>query len=190
MTTIEGGALSLPGEAEVEAVYLQRFHGIRKDANGDMDVVLPGGKYNLTDIAACVGIGQLKQLDAFNAKRKALAAHYFKHMQTDPPLLLPREDDGHSWHMFAPLLPLDKLRISRKQFIQMMHEQGIGVGIHYPAMHLFSLYRKLGYQEGDFPNTERIGRETVTLPLFPGMALADVERVCQAVGDILVESRS
>ncbi len=191
MTTIEGGALSLPGEAEAKAVDLQRFHGIRKDANGDMDVVLPGGKYNLTDVAACVGIGQLRQLDAFNARRKALAAHYFDHMQTNPALLLPaRGDEGHSWHMFAPLLPLDKLRINRQQFIQMMHEQGIGVGIHYPAMHLFSLYRKLGYQAGDFPKTERIGRETVTLPLFPGMESADVERVCQAVSDIIVESRS
>lgn len=191
MTTIEGGALSLPGEAEVKAVELQRFHGIRKDAAGDLDVVLPGGKYNLTDVAARVGLGQIKHLEAFNARRRALAMHYFAHVQTDPPLLLPaRGDDGHSWHMFAPLLPLDQLRISRQQFIQMMHGRGIGVGIHYPAMHLFSFYRQLGYKAGDFPNTERIGRETVTLPLFPGMEFADVERVCQAVSDIIVESRS
>lgn len=191
MTTIEGGALSLPGEAEVKAVELQRFHGIRKDATGDLDVVLPGGKYNLTDVAARVGLGQLKHLEAFNAKRRVLAMHYFAHLQTDPPLLLPaRGDAGHSWHMFAPLLPLDTLRISRNQFIQMMHELGIGVGIHYPAMHLFSFYRQLGYKEGDFPNTERIGRETVTLPLFPGMEFADVERVCRAVSSIIVESRS
>jgi len=191
MTTIEGGALSLPGEVEVKAVELQRFHGIRKDPEGNLDVVLPGGKYNLTDVAARVGLGQLKHLEAFNAKRRALAMHYFAHVQTDPPLLLPaRGDEGHSWHMFAPLLPLDKLRISRQQFIQMMHGLGIGVGIHYPAMHLFSFYRQLGYKEGDFPNTERIGRETVTLPLFPGMEFADVERVCQAVSDIIVESRS
>ena len=191
MTTIEGGALSLPGKAETEAVELQRFHGIRKDAAGDIDVVLPGGKYNLTDVAACVGLGQLKQLDAFNAKRRALAMHYFDHLKTEPPLLLPaRGDEGHSWHMFAPLLPLDRLRISRQQFIQLMHDRGIGVGIHYPAMHLFTLYRQFGHSEGDFPNTERIGRETVTLPLFPGMEFADVERVCQAVADILLESRS
>lgn len=191
MTTIEGGALSLPGDAEIEAVELHRFHGIRKGPAGNLDVVLPGGKYNLTDVAARVGLGQLKQLDAFNAKRRALAMHYFAHLRTDPPLLLPvRGDEGHSWHMFAPLLPLDKLRISRQQFIQMMHELGIGVGIHYPAMHLFTVYRQLGYKEGDFPNTERIGRETVTLPLFPGMEFADVERVCQAVTAIIVESRS
>ncbi len=191
MTTIEGGALSLPGDIEVKAVELQRFHGIRKDSAGNLDVVLPGGKYNLTDVAARVGLGQIKHLDAFNTKRRALAMHYFAHMQTDPPPLLPaRGDEGHSWHMFAPLLPLDKLRISRQQFIQMMHELGIGVGIHYPAMHLFTVYRQLGYQAGDFPNAERIGRETVTLPLFPGMEFADVERVCHAVRDIIAESRS
>ena len=66
-----------------------------------------------------------------------------------------------------------------------MHDRGIGVGVHYPALHLFSAYRKLGYQQGDFPNAERIGRETVTLPLFPSMQLADVDRVCDAVADIL-----
>ena len=191
MTTIEGGALSLPGKPETEALELYRFHGIRKDAAGDVDVVLPGGKYNLTDVAARVGLGQLKHLEAFNAKRRALAMHYFAHLKTEPPLLLPaRGDEGHSWHMFAPLLPLDRLRISRQQFIQLMHERQIGVGIHYPAMHLFTLYRKFGHREGDFPNTERIGRETVTLPLFPGMEFADVERVCEAVADILLESRS
>jgi len=191
MTTIEGGALSLPGKPETEALELYRFHGIRKDAAGDLDVVLPGGKYNLTDVAARVGLGQLKHLEAFNARRRALAMHYFTHLQTEPPMLLPaRGDEGHSWHMFAPLLPLDRLRIGRQQFIQLMHDRGIGVGIHYPAMHLFTLYRQFGHSEGDFPNTERIGRETVTLPLFPGMEFADVERVCQAAADILLESRS
>jgi len=191
MTTIEGGALSLPGKPETEALELYRFHGIRKDAAGDVDVVLPGGKYNLTDVAARVGLGQLKHLEAFNAKRRALAMHYFTHLKTEPPLLLPaRGDEGHSWHMFTLLLPLDRLRISRQQFIQLMHDRGIGVGIHYPAMHLFTLYRQFGHSEGDFPNTERIGRETVTLPLFPGMEFADVERVCEAVADILLESRS
>ena len=66
-----------------------------------------------------------------------------------------------------------------------MHAHGIGVGVHYPALHLTTLYRKLGYAEGNFPNAERIGRETVTLPLFPGMQLADVDRVCGTVAQIL-----
>jgi hypothetical protein len=91
--------------------------------------------------------------------------------------------------MFAPLLPLDRINISRKQFVEAMHQRGLGVGIHYPALHLFSLYREQGYREGDFPNAERIGRETVTLPLFPAMELADVERVCAAAKEIIESAR-
>lgn len=190
MTTIEGGALSFADSDELKKFDLLRFHGISRDAEGNMDVSVAGGKYNLSDVAARVGVGQLPLLDGFNARRRELVAHYFKHFDTDPACLLPaRGDEGHSWHMFAPLLPLDRLSISRKQFIDAMHQRGLGVGIHYPALHLFSLYRELGYKEGDFPNAEKIGRETVTLPLFPAMELADVERVCAATGEIIETAR-
>jgi dTDP-4-amino-4,6-dideoxygalactose transaminase len=186
MTTIEGGALSMTDPQEAAQVDKLRFHGISKDADGQMDVTVAGGKYNLSDIAARVGLGQLPHLDGFNAKRRQLAMHYFACMSPDTGLRLPaRGDEGHSWHMFAPLLPLDRLALSRQQFIQEMHARGIGVGIHYPAMHLFSHYQALGYGPGDFPNAERIGRETVTLPLFPAMEQADVERVCQATAEII-----
>jgi hypothetical protein len=186
MTTIEGGALSLPSDAELKTVELQRFHGLQRDAEGNADVLLPGGKYNLSDVSACIGLSQLKLLEGFNDKRRQLVARYFERMKTDPPCLLPaRDDEGHSWHIFAPLLPLAHVDITRGQFIKAMHERGIGVGVHYPALHLFSAYRKLGCKEGDFPNAERIGRETVTLPLFPTMELSDVDRVCDAVGEIL-----
>lgn len=190
MTSLEGGALSIANTDELPRIDQLRFHGIVRGAEGAMDVVVAGGKYNLTDVAARVGLGQLKQLDGFNTKRRALAAHYFEHFHTDPPCLLPaRGDAGHSWHMFAPLLPLDTIKISRHDFIQKMHARGIGVGVHYPALHLFSLYRALGCQPGDFPNAERIGRETVTLPLFPAMSLADVERVCAAAAQILRDAK-
>jgi dTDP-4-amino-4,6-dideoxygalactose transaminase len=189
MTTIEGGALTFGFADEVKKFDLLRFHGISRDAEGNMDVSIAGGKYNLSDVAARVGLGQLAQLDGFNAKRRELVAHYFAHLDSDPACLLPaRGDDGHSWHMFAPLLPLEQLTITRKQFIDAMHQRGIGVGIHYPALHLFSLYRGLGYQEGDFSNAEKIGRETVTLPLFPAMTTADVERVCAAIKEIFSEA--
>ena len=69
-----------------------------------------------------------------------------------------------------------------------MHERGIGVGVHYPALHLFTAYRQLGYREGDFPNAERIGRETVTLPLFPTLELPDVDRVCAAAREVLAQA--
>jgi dTDP-4-amino-4,6-dideoxygalactose transaminase len=190
MTTIEGGALSFADDSELALFDKLRFHGISRDAEGNMDVSVAGGKYNLSDVAARVGVGQLPHIDAFNAKRRQLVARYFERMDTDPAFLLPAKgDEGHSWHMFAPLLPLDRLKISRKEFIQKMHERNIGVGIHYPALHLFSLYRGLGHKEGDFPNAERIGRETVTLPLFPAMTEADVDRVCAAIKEIFQEAK-
>lgn len=190
MTTIEGGALSFAFADEVKKFDLLRFHGISRDAEGNMDVSVAGGKYNLSDVAARVGVGQLARLDEFNAKRRELVGHYFDLLDAEPACLLPaRADEGHSWHMFAPLLPLDELTITRKQFIDAMHTRGIGVGIHYPALHLFSLYRGLGYKDGDFPNAEKIGRETVTLPLFPAMEKADVERVCVSIKEIFMENR-
>ena len=87
--------------------------------------------------------------------------------------------------MFAPLLPLDDLTISRSEFIRRMDQKGIAVGIHYPAIHLLSAYRELGWREGQFPNAERVGRETITLPLFPAMRMEDVDRVVDAVNEIL-----
>ena len=190
LTTIEGGALSLPDERELSTVELQRFHGLRRDPDGGTDVLLPGGKYNLSDVSASIGLSQLQQLPEFNAKRRLLAARYFERLHTDPPMRLPaRGDQGHSWHIFAPLLPLDRMRISRGDFIRRMHERGIGVGVHYPALHLFTAYRALGYRMGDFPTAERVGAQTVTLPLFPAMTLEDVDRVCAACADVLREAR-
>jgi dTDP-4-amino-4,6-dideoxygalactose transaminase len=90
--------------------------------------------------------------------------------------------------VFTPLLPLKS--ISRPQFIEAMKARGIGVGVHYPAIHLFSAYRALGYREGQFPNAERIGRETVTLPLYPAMDLQDVERVVAAASAIVRGERT
>jgi dTDP-4-amino-4,6-dideoxygalactose transaminase len=191
MTTIEGGAIAGGTPAELGLIEKHRYHGIERHPDGEMDVTLPGGKSNLSDVAAQVGLGQLARLDGFNARRRQLAGHYFARLESVEPALQlpPRGDEGHSWHMFAPLLPLPQLRISRAVFIEQMRARGIGVGIHYPAMHLFSYYRKLGYREGDLPSAERVGRETVTLPLFPAMTEADVDRVCGAVAEIFAEQR-
>lgn len=191
MTTIEGGALSVASEADAQQVEKLRFHGIIRLPDGTRDVDYPGGKFNMSDVSARLGIAQLAQLEGFNAKRRSLVAHYVENLRPDPSCMLPaRGDKGHSWNMFAVLLPLDKLRITRKQFIDAMHARGIGIGVSYEAPHLATLYRKLGYGEGDFPNAERIGRETVTLPLFPAMNLADVERVCDNVVEVLAAAKA
>jgi dTDP-4-amino-4,6-dideoxygalactose transaminase len=190
ITTIEGGAISGGSPEEVKAIELHRWHGQLKTGADGFDTLLAGGKYNLSDVAAAVGLGQLKHLEQFNARRRQLVARYFELWAQDPPLRLPeRGDEGHSWHVFTPLLPLEQLRLTRAEFITAMRERGIGVGVHYPAIHLFSCYRGLGYREGQFPNAERIGRATVTLPLFPAMELSDVERVVEAASAIVRGAR-
>jgi dTDP-4-amino-4,6-dideoxygalactose transaminase len=189
MTTIEGGAVSGGSAEEVKALELHRWHGQVKTAT-EVDTLFAGGKANLSDVAACVGLGQLARLEEFNAKRRQLVARYFELWSDHPLVRLPeRGDEGHSWHIFAPLLPLPKLRITRAQFIEAMSQRGIGVGIHYQAIHLFTAYRALGHREGQFPNAERIGRETVTLPLFPAMELSDVDRVVESINEVIAGAR-
>ena len=191
MTTIEGGALVLADDTEAARVDVLRFHGIRKDAQGNIDVLEAGGKYNLTDVAACVGRSQLRQLEKFNTRRRKLAMRYLTKMKTQPAMILPmRGDTGHAWHMFAPLLPLDKINITRAVFITEMAKHGIGVGVHFTSVPLYTYYRKMGYKPGQFPNAEFIGSRTVTLPLFPAMKLTDVDRVCDACADVLAAAKN
>lgn len=186
LTTGEGGALVASGEQELQYIERARFHGIERGFPGEIDVMFPGMKANMSDIAACIGLGQLARLEEFNARRRHLVDRYFRLWADDCPLRLPaRGDEGHSWHMFAPLLPLDEAGTTRAQFIGRMDELGIAVGVHYQAIHTFSAYRKLGWRSGMFPNAERIGRETVTLPLFPAMRDCDVDRVVDAVNQVL-----
>ncbi len=186
ITTAEGGCLVLNDAAETDLCTRLRLQGVVRLPDGGQEVEIAGGKHNLTDIAARIGLGQLKHLEAFTARRRLLARRYFERFDTDSGCELPLADFANcNWHMFQVLLPLARMRIDRGAFIQAMHQRGIGVGVHYPAMHLFGLYRRLGYNPGDFPQAERIGRATVTLPLFPAMSEADVDRVCAAVAEIL-----
>jgi dTDP-4-amino-4,6-dideoxygalactose transaminase len=157
---------------------------------GGMDVRAWGGKANLTDIAAAIGLGQLRSVDAFNAERRRLAHCYFEQWDRSLGFDLPPRDaqERGNWHMFQPLLPRD-LAARRAEFIDAMKEQGVGVGVHYPAMHLFSMFRAMGYGRGDFPVAEDIGARTVTLPLFPSMTQADVGRVCDSVAKVAAQLR-
>jgi dTDP-4-amino-4,6-dideoxygalactose transaminase len=186
ITTTEGGCLVMNTDEEAKLFEKLRLQGVTRSADGGMDVDVLGGKSNLTDVAAVIGVHQLRKLDTFNEKRRELAREYFRGFDRSLGCELPVEDYAQSnWHMFQPLLPLDKLKINRGRFIEQMKAQGIGVGVHYPAMHLFTLYRGLGFKPGDFPVAERIGRATVTLPLFAAMNNADVQRVCDAVSTVL-----
>ena len=189
LTTAEGGCLVLSDAAETDLCTRLRLQGVVRLPDGNQEVEVAGGKHNLTDIAARIGLGQMKQLEGFTARRRSLARRYFERFETESGCVLPLADFTNcNWHMFQVLLPLERLRIGRGEFMQALHQRGIGSGVHYPAMHLFGLYRKLGYNPGDFPQAERIGRATLTLPLFPAMADADVDRVCAAVAEIIREN--
>ena len=185
MTTIEGGALSFRDPGELERAERLRFHGIRKLPGGTMDVLEHAGKSNLSDVSAAIGLAQLAKLEGFNARRGALARRYLEKLGGVAGVRLPAAGHaGHSWHLFAPLLDFDALGTTRERFIQAMHARGIGVGVHYQALHLFEAFRRLGYRAGDFPNAETIGARTVTLPLHTQMQDEDVDRVCTAVEDL------
>jgi dTDP-4-amino-4,6-dideoxygalactose transaminase len=186
MTCIEGGAIATGDGKAAHLVEQYRFHGIERNAEGEIDVMFPGTKSNLTDVAAQVGIEQLKRLDGFNARRRALANLYFAELESCSGAVLPaRGDSGHAWHMFQLLIDFAARGITRPAFQKMMAARGIGIGVHYPCIPGLSYYRQQGYRPEDTPVAARIGRETVTLPLFPAMQDEDVGRVCAALREVL-----
>ena len=192
MTAIEGGALVVNDEAEARKVEELRFHGIRRLPDGTRDVAFPGGKFNLPDVNARIGLMQLARLPAFLARRRELAERYFERFDTDPPCELPPRPvpgDGQTWNMFSVLLPLDRITLSRQAFREALAARGIATGVSYEALHLSTLGQRFGYHRGDFPNTERIADSTVTLPLHAGMDEADVDRVCAACAEVLAGAR-
>jgi dTDP-4-amino-4,6-dideoxygalactose transaminase len=179
MTTTEGGAISTADKPEAERLESYRFHGIKRNALGEIDVIFPGAKSNLTDIAAQIGIDQLRRLDGFNARRLALASQYFEQLDGLKSVVLPaRGDSGHSWHMFQVLIDFPAQGMTRPEFQARMADRGIGIGVHYPSIPSLAYYRSVGNQPEDTPVAARVGRETVTLPLFPAMTDEDVPRVC------------
>lgn len=196
LTTSEGGALVLPADIDPAFCERLRLQGVRRLDGGEMEVDVAGHKGNLTDLAATIGLGQLRRLDEFTARRRQLARRYFARLEPtagapDVGLGLPPADFADSnWHMFQVLLPLERMKISRGDLIAALRERNIGAGVHYPAMHLFALYRNLGYAPGDFPQAERVGATTLTLPLFPAMSDADVDAVCAHLLDLVSLSRA
>ena len=188
LTSIEGGCLVMTDEDEAKLAEQYRLQGVVRSGTDGMDVEILGGKSNLTDVAARVGLGQLARLDEFTRLRCELAREYFKLL--DCPeihalgLALPLADFTQSnWHMFQVMLP-DGGR-SRAEIMDKLTALGIGTGVHYPAIHLFTLYRTLGWKAGDFPHAERAGRTLLTLPLFPTMTADDVNRVVDALTHVL-----
>ena len=186
MTTLEGGAISTGDATAAELLEQYRFHGIKRNGFGEVDVMFPGAKSNLTDVAAQIGIDQLRRLDGFNARRRELAHRYFEALQGFTGVVLPaRGDAGHSWHMFQVLIDFAARRMTRPEFQKRMADRGIGIGVHYPSIPSLKFYREAGYRDEDTPVAARVGRETVTLPLFPAMTDEDVVRVVDELKAVL-----
>lgn len=188
LTTTEGGCLVLNNEDEARLAEKYRLQGVTRSGFDGMDVDVLGGKFNMTDVAAVIGLNQLQQLQDITARRHVLARHYFAtfgadfEQQTGAQLPLANFENSN-WHMFQLVLPQATIRAD---FMKVMKEQhNIGCGVHYPPIHLFQMYRERGFKAGMFPVAESVGRRIVTLPLFPRMREDDVERVVAAVRNVL-----
>jgi dTDP-4-amino-4,6-dideoxygalactose transaminase len=195
LTTIEGGCLVFNterfGEQQVSLAEKLRLQGLVRHGPDGMEVDVLGGKDNLTDVNAVIGLHQLKQLDRFQEQRIALAKYYFNRLRqsglSEMGLGLPIADFINSnWHMFQVVLPLDRLGQSRSQIMLALKERGIGTGVHYPIITSFALYRERGYSAKATPVANAIGQSILTLPLFPAMTKADVDRVVMALQEVLV----
>ena len=192
LTTGEGSCLVLNNEEEAVLAEKYRLQGVTRSGVDQIDVDVLGGKYNMTDIAAAIGLGQMKTIDAVTAHRESLARHYYQCFGPDfeaaTGAQLPQPAFGSAnWHLFQIILP-DNGPTTRADFMRRLKEEhNVGTGFHYAAIHLFTMYRKLGFHEGMFPESERIGRLTVTLPLFYAMTTQDVERAADAVKQVLAK---
>ena len=194
LTTIEGGCLVLNHLDEAKLAEKFRLQGLTRHGMDGMDVDVLGGKDNLTDVNAVIGLHQLKQLPTYQARRSALARRYFDVIATQLKsngldklsLELPIQNFTETnWHMFQVVLPLEELDCDRAQVMTELKELGIGTGVHYPAITGFTLYQNQGYKTNDTPIAERIGRSILTLPLFPDMADADIDRIAAGLAQTL-----
>ncbi|MFL6681022.1 MAG: DegT/DnrJ/EryC1/StrS family aminotransferase [Burkholderiaceae bacterium] len=196
MTTGEGGMIVTRHAELAKRMKVMRLHGMSRDAfdrftstkpSWYYEIIAPGFKYNLTDIAAALGLQQLKRIDAFQKRRIELAAA-FRQGLAGLPLILPpeaRAGDQHSWHLYVVRLA-DEARIARDAFIERLFALGIGVSVHYIPLHLQPYWRdRYQLTPQQFPHSQRAFERMVSLPLYTRMTDADVARVCDAVRSVL-----
>lgn len=197
ITTGEGGILCSDDPKLLDRIRRLKFHGLGADAferetqgrSPQAQVQEPGFKYNLTDIGAVLGLGQLARVDAFNRRRKELALTYRERLSGIDeilPLADPIYPMAHSWHLFVVRLDIERAGISRNEFMERLKQRNIGTGIHFLAVHLQRYYREsMGTRRGMLPNTEWNSDRICSLPLFPDMTPEDVEEVVDAIKDAL-----
>jgi dTDP-4-amino-4,6-dideoxygalactose transaminase len=196
ITTGEGGMLCTEDPALAERCRVMALHGISQDAwkrytaagSWYYEIVAPGYKYNMTDIAAAMGLAQLRKADRMWRRRRQIAEGYNQAFGPIPELQIPadRADCQHAWHLYILRLNLEELTISRDQFIQELKARNIGASVHFIPLHLHPYYRETyGYRPSDFPVATREYQRVVSLPIYSRMSDADVEDVLGAVVGIV-----
>lgn len=196
ITTIEGGMV-LTGDPEIASkIKVLRLHGMDKDAwrrfsstgYRHYEVSYPGFKNNLTDVQAAIGIHQLRRIDAMLARRAQVWKTYNERFK-DLPCVLPREgngDDKFAYHLYTPLLDLERLSASRDEVLKALTMENIGTGVHYRPVHAYSYYRDAyGWRTGDYPIAEWIGERTISLPLSAALTEKDVDDVSRAFTKVM-----
>jgi dTDP-4-amino-4,6-dideoxygalactose transaminase len=192
LTTGEGGMVCTEDDGLAELVSILRLHGISKDAwkrysdqgSWYYEVLLPGYKYNMTDIQAALGLHQLAKQGEFQRLRERYAQRYaraFRDLPEVSPLVV-KAHVRHSWYLYVVQLDLEALTIDRAQFIEALRRENVGASVHFIPLHLHPYYReRYGFQRGDFPVAESAYERIVSLPLYPRMTDGDVEDVIEAV---------
>jgi dTDP-4-amino-4,6-dideoxygalactose transaminase len=192
MTTAEGGMVVCRDPALADRIRVRALHGMSKDAwhryrdEGYVhyDVVEPGFKYNLTDLAASLGLHQMARLEGNWIRRRVLWDYYQRELRELPLVLPPPSAPGtrDALHLYTILVDDRRTRVTRDQLQRGLHELRIGSGVHYRPVHLFSHYRRTyGYAPGDFPHAEHIGARTLSLPLSPAVTDDDAADVVRAL---------
>jgi dTDP-4-amino-4,6-dideoxygalactose transaminase len=200
LCTGEGGMVTTANPDYAESVRMMSLHGISKDAwkrysaegSWYYEISKPGFKYNMTDIAAALGIVQLGKCDRMWEARKRIAEIYHEAFRDLDEVVTPvvRGDVKHAWHLYPIRLDLDQLRISRAEFITRMREQNIGVSVHFIPLHQHPFYRNTyGYQQQDFPNASSAYERLVSLPIYPSMTENDAADVVTVAREIIRRNR-
>ena len=200
ITTGEGGMATTENPEWAERMRIMGLHGISKDAwkrytaegSWYYEILSPGYKYNLTDLAAAIGIQQLKKCDQFWHARQRIAAQYAEGFQDVPEITTPAlaRDGQHAWHLYILQLNLERLRISRNEFVELLKQYQIGTSVHFIPLHLHPYYREtFGYRPQDLPQASAAFERIVSLPLYPKMTEAQVQQVISAVREIVRQHR-
>lgn len=197
ITTGEGGMFCTDDAGLAEKIRQLRFHGLGVDAfdretqgrSPQAEVLTPGYKYNLPDMNAVLGIGQLARLDELNRRRTEIAHTYLKLLKDIDeivPLQIPEYRMQHCWHLFIIRLDIERLSMSRDDFMQALKQKQIGTGLHFRATHTQKFYReKYDVSKMVLANTEWNSERICSLPLFPDMNTDDVHRVVKAIKEVI-----